>query len=214
MENENILQPINNVQNQPATEERKISNFWIRILALFLDGIFLGIFGFILGFLFSKVFIGLGSWGRLVGLAIALAYFGLLNSCLGGGQTLGQKITRIQVVDRDGKNISIGKSLLRSLILLLPFFLNGFTFPSSLSSSLIWGTVVVIIAGIIVFGIGGGIIYFYIFKYLNHPLSILILCSNHMLRFHRNIRISQNQMLNSTSSLYLYVSELLFRFLP
>lgn len=140
-------------------EDRPICGFWKRVLALFLDGIFLGIAGIVLGLLFGKQFAQMGGWGRLIGFVIALGYFGLLNSRFGKGQSLGKRITRIRVVGWDGECVSLRKSLLRATILELPFFLNGIMLSPSVLMSPI-GTII----GLIVFGVGGGVIYFYIFN--------------------------------------------------
>lgn len=140
-------------------EDRPICGFWKRILALFLDGVFLGIIGVLLGILFGKQFAQIGGWGRLVGFLIALGYFGVLNSYLGKGQSIGKRITKIRVIDEDGECISLNRSLLRSTVLELPFFLNGIMLAPSILMSPV-GTII----GLIIFGIGGGIIYFYIFN--------------------------------------------------
>ena len=44
----------------PQPENRIISGFWRRLLAFFLDGIFIGVFGFILGLFFFDFFAQIG----------------------------------------------------------------------------------------------------------------------------------------------------------
>ena len=73
----------------PQSTNRIISGFWRRLLAFLLDGIFIGILGFILGLFLFDFFAQIGGYGRIVGFCIALAYFGLLNSSVGKGQTIG-----------------------------------------------------------------------------------------------------------------------------
>ncbi len=137
-----------------------ISSFWKRILAMFLDSLVLGVVGMVLGLLFFDKFAQMGVWARLVGFPIAFLYFGILNSAIGNGQSLGKKIMKIRVADRDGKSISLGKSFLRTAILTIPFFLNGAMIPPSIVMSPVIGTVL----GLLIFGFGGGIVYLYIFN--------------------------------------------------
>ncbi|MHC4638261.1 MAG: RDD family protein [Planctomycetota bacterium] len=143
----------------PQLENRIISGFWRRSLACFLDGIFIGIVGFILGLYFFDFFAKIGGYGRLVGFCIALSYFGLLNSFVGKGQTIGKKIMKIEVVQRNGRHISLVRSLIRYAILSAPFFLNRLLIPPSVVQSPIGH-----IIGFVVFGFGGAVIYLYIFN--------------------------------------------------
>lgn len=106
-------------------QQRWIAPFWRRIGAIFLDTFILGLVGFLLGLFFKDEFVQLGGWGRLIGFAIALAYFGVMNSKLCNGQTIGKKLLDLQVVDRQNNTISLPKSLLRYLVLAVPFSLNG-----------------------------------------------------------------------------------------
>jgi len=109
-----------------------ISGFWIRILAFAVDIMLLGFFGRLLGLLFFKQFAELGQWGNLVGFPVALLYFGILNSKIGGGQTIGKKLLRIKVVGKNTDYIRLRASLLRSAILILPaIFPVPFKFSSA-----------------------------------------------------------------------------------
>jgi uncharacterized RDD family membrane protein YckC len=143
----------------PQPENKIISGFWRRLLAFFLDGIFIGIFGLILGLFFFDFFAQIGGYGRIVGFCIALAYFGLLNSSVGKGQTIGKKIMKIEVVERNGRHISLVHSSIRYAILSAPFFLNGLLIPPSVAQSPIG-----YIIGFVIFGFGGAVIYLYIFN--------------------------------------------------
>lgn len=51
----------------------------------------------------------------LLHFVIALAYFGLLNSRLTNGQTIGKKIFRIRTINSHGEPLGIPKSILRSI---------------------------------------------------------------------------------------------------
>ena len=136
-----------------------ISGFWRRFGAFILDSIILGIFGFLLGGVFEDQFVEIGSWGRLFGFAIALSYFGIMNSQITKGQTLGKMILNIRVVNTDNKPIGILHSFARYSILGLPFFLNGMLFTNEITDSL-W----VYPISFIVFGMGFSIAYLYLFN--------------------------------------------------
>lgn len=154
--------PLTSDITETASQESKskiIAGFWTRLLAFIIDGLLLGVVGFLLGLMFFDAFARLGGWGRLIGFIIALLYFGVLNSSHGKGQTIGKRITNIKIVDRDGQLIPLNKSFLRYTILALPFFLNGALMPPSVMMSALG-----VVIGMIIFGIGGAIIYLYIFN--------------------------------------------------
>ena len=102
-----------------------IAGFWKRLIALFIDLLILGGIGFLLGLFFESTFVEIGNLGKLMGFAIALSYFGVMNSQIAKGQTIGKRIAKIRVVDAEGLYINIPKSLLRYSVLSIPFFLNG-----------------------------------------------------------------------------------------
>src|ERR1700722_15306873 len=114
---------------------RIVSGFWRRVLALFLDSFVLGVFGWTFGFFLFDFFARLGGWGRLIGFGVALVYFGRFNSGLEKGKTIGKRIMGIEVIDSAGSHISLGRSLLRYLVLGVPFFLNGALLPGSILTS-------------------------------------------------------------------------------
>lgn len=143
----------------PLAAVRTISGFWKRLLAFILDSLLLGLAGFVLGLFLFDFFAKLGGWGRLFGFCVTLLYFGLLNSSIGRGQTIGKRIMKIEVVDKDGNHISPARSFLRYTVLGAPFFLNNALIPPSIVVSPIG-----YIIGIIVFGFSGAIIYLYIFN--------------------------------------------------
>ena len=136
-----------------------ICNFWMRILAFSIDMIILSIPVNIAAFIFQSQLARMGGWERLVGFVAVVVYFGILNSHFTNGQTFGKKVTRIRVVNINGKSISIGKSFFRAAILAIPLFLNGARIPPRILVSPLG----VIISGIVFGGIIG-IIYFYVFN--------------------------------------------------
>jgi len=143
----------------PAPVPAVISGFWRRVLALILDSILLGLVGALLGVFLFDFFASLGAWGRLLGFCIAVSYFGILNSSLGNGQSVGKRIAKIRVVDREGSTIALSRSLFRYVLLDVGFFLNGLLLPASIISS-----PVSTILSLIVFGWSGAIVYLYIFN--------------------------------------------------
>lgn len=105
--------------------DRKIAGFWRRLGAFVIDVILLGIAGMILGALFFDPFARMGEYAQLIGFAIALAYFGICNSRIGGGQTLGKRWLVVRVVDVHDQLLSLPRSLLRYTVLGLPLLANG-----------------------------------------------------------------------------------------
>lgn len=140
--------------------ERTIAGFWRRLGALVIDLILLGIVGWILGTLFFDALARMGANARLIGFAIALAYFGILNSRIGGGQTLGKRWLGVRVVDASGQLLTLPRSLLRYAVLGIPFFANGLPVDPSLAMSTPLG----FLLALIVFGGVFAIVYLYIFN--------------------------------------------------
>jgi uncharacterized RDD family membrane protein YckC len=138
-------------------EPARIAGFWRRLLGFLIDCLILGIVGLVIGSIFFDTFAALGGWGKLVGFTIALAYFGILNSSIGGGQTFGKRLVNIKVVNREGGPISIHRSLVRYVILGTPYFLNG-VMISAFALLLLPFISVVIFGGIF------AILYLYIFN--------------------------------------------------
>lgn len=78
---------------------------------------------------------------------------------MGKGQTIGKRIVKIKVIDRYGKETSVGRSFVRYVILGAPFFFNQAVIPQSAALTPMGYPVCFII-----FGIGGAIIYLYVFN--------------------------------------------------
>ena len=138
---------------------RWISGFWRRIGAFVIDSAILGGVGYGLGMIFEKQFVELGGWSRLVGFCIALAYFGIMNSRISGGQTLGKKVLKIKVVDGENQPIDVVRSFTRYSILGIPYFLNGAHFTSNALSSY-W----IYPLSFVIFGGMASTVYLYIFN--------------------------------------------------
>jgi len=93
--------------------------FWRRLLAFLLDMTLLKTILIIMSFFMYGFFSMLGYWGLVCGLGIFVLYFGLLNSEVGKGQTLGKKLFKIKVVNKDNGYISFKTSALRAAVLYL-----------------------------------------------------------------------------------------------
>ena len=153
-ESEIVAEPI-----EPIGELPPISGFWYRVGASVIDTLLLGMIGQIIGWTFSSVLFRVGPYGRFIGWIILLVYFGLLNSTVGKGQTVGKRLLKIAVRDSEGTSIKLGRSFLRAFVLTLPGILNGWQLPVFQPSSVLtWIQVVV------VFGIGSTLIYTMVFN--------------------------------------------------
>jgi uncharacterized RDD family membrane protein YckC len=142
-----------------ASPDRLVGSLWRRVIAFILDSIFVGVLGTVIALPFFDILSRLGAWGRLVGFCIAIAYFGVLNSRIGNGQTIGKRLLHLQVVDASGATISFSKALVRYAVLSAPFFLNGLALPLSRTPK-----PVLYLNGAIVFGLGAVTIYLILFN--------------------------------------------------
>ncbi|AYV22846.1 RDD family protein [Vibrio mediterranei] len=116
-------------------QEKWICGFWRRVGALVIDSLILGVFGSVIGLFLEDTFAQLGGWGRLIGFAVSITYFGVMNSSVSNGQTIGKKALNIRVVDSSNSAISLPKSFARYSFLAIPFSLNGAQIPNELSLS-------------------------------------------------------------------------------
>jgi RDD family len=98
----------------------------------------------------------LGDWGRALGFAIALIYFGAMDSALFDGRTIGKRIVGVKVVTSTGVPLSLGASMLRATIFCVPYFLNGAFIDAGAITS--WLLV------FLIFGVGISIVYLLLFN--------------------------------------------------
>jgi uncharacterized RDD family membrane protein YckC len=91
----------------------KVAGFWIRLAADALDAVVLFAVGWMLSLPLRATFERLGERAVFVGLAISMAYTGILQSRFGGGRTLGKKLLGLRVVRLDGTLMSLDRSLVR-----------------------------------------------------------------------------------------------------
>ena len=94
-----------------------------RIGALVIDVLVLHFIGLALIRLVPEALVNVGWAGPWLGLLVASLYFGLGASVLTGGRTVGKLILQLRVVDVTGPELSVGRALVRSAILLWPFVL-------------------------------------------------------------------------------------------
>jgi len=137
----------------------RAAGFWRRVFAFVIDGFLIGLVGFVLGLVLYDTLAQLGVWGRLVGFAIALPYFGLMNSRLAGGQTFGKRWLGIRAQGVDGSLLSVPRAFARYGLLAVPFFLNGAPLPIQFVTGA-WAY----LTSFLVFGLGLSILYLFVFN--------------------------------------------------
>jgi uncharacterized RDD family membrane protein YckC len=159
-----MASPPIDTQLTPATAITPIAGFWRRLVAFLVDLLILGAPTLVFGLALFRWAASLGEGGRLIGFFVALLYFGLLNSHIGGGQTPGKRLLGIRVIRRDGKALSTMRSILRFLVIAVPYFLNGLWFngdtaPTDLLQYLLFALLI-----FVVFGGLGAIAYLFVFN--------------------------------------------------
>ena len=147
----------------PAPESfpvnRAPASLWRRFLAFVVDGIILGVAVNLAALFLFEPLSHLGAWGRLVGFLVTLPYFAILDSTIGNGQTIGKRLLRVQVVDRAGNTISLGKSAWRYSLFAVPYFLNGILLPTSRTPG-----IASFLVELLIFGLGGATLYLLLFN--------------------------------------------------
>jgi len=129
----------NAIPDSPSVTEpvkpptRHIAGFWRRLFAFVVDGFLISIPSFFVGYTFYDFFCSSSVWAAVVGFAITLPYFAIMGSSIGTGQTLGQRLTGIEVVDGQGSHLSLDKSYLRYTVLLVPLLFGEAGLPSYLA---------------------------------------------------------------------------------
>ena len=96
-----------------------------RFGASLIDGLVLAALGFGLGLPLGDQFEAMGPWARLVGFAIAMLYFGAMESSLFQGRTLGKIALDLRVADLSGASLSLPRASLRAGIFWAPLLASG-----------------------------------------------------------------------------------------
>lgn len=143
---------------QDAPTIPPVAGFWRRLAAWLVDTLILGLIGQLISLLFSTLLFQIGPYGRPLGLLLILPYFGVMNSKIGGGQTIGKRLMKIAVRDESNSPISLARSLGRITLIALPALFNGWALPIFESPVLSW------FVSLLVFGLGGSIVYTMVFN--------------------------------------------------
>ncbi len=106
---------------------KMLAGFWIRVFADLIDIAVLWAVAMLLGFVMESWFVKLGNSGVWLGLLISIAYFVPLQSGLGNGQSLGKRALGIQVLDINGRPLTLAKSFLRYLVIAYVGYFGVFT---------------------------------------------------------------------------------------
>jgi uncharacterized RDD family membrane protein YckC len=146
------------VRRKPAFSFPPIAGFWRRLFAWLLDIVILGLIGQLLSLLFSSFLFSIGPYGRPIGLVFTIPYFGIMNSEIGGGQTLGKRLMKIAVRNKDNHPIELGRSIIRILLLAVPSLFNQWAIPPLQNPVVQW------LVAVVVFGLGGATIYLMVFN--------------------------------------------------
>ncbi len=105
-----------------------------RTIAFIIDILTLVALGRVISVIAGKWLLGFGENGWWIGLIISALYFAIFDSSVGGGKTLGKRLTGIKVKGVSGKEISFLDALLRFVPFGLIFaieFSTRFTDPTS-----------------------------------------------------------------------------------
>ena len=125
------LLPVTSAGVQPPTNTT-ICGFWRRIAALVIDWVILAIPLEVFGWSFFGKLSQIGDRAAVIGILVAVTYFGILGSSMGNGQTIGMRVCSIKVVDADGRLLTLPRSLVRYSILWIPLALSGAAMPNIL----------------------------------------------------------------------------------
>jgi len=103
--------------------------FWKRFFAFVIDSTILGIVGAMLCFAFHNQLLAMGNFATLIGFVLFLLYYGIQNSVLCKGQTIGKRIFKIKIVSENGEYLTLFRSILRSFILTPILIFNNIIIP-------------------------------------------------------------------------------------
>jgi uncharacterized RDD family membrane protein YckC len=102
----------------PAISAPRHAGFWIRVLAFLVDGLAIGVIVSAVtlgraGIAIYDHWLELVTWRTFLETVVGFAYFTVLWSAIGGGQTLGMRLFGLHVVGTDGRPIGYGASVVR-----------------------------------------------------------------------------------------------------
>lgn len=94
-----------------------------RAVAISFDFLIIALAASLLSFVFGDVYSRMGIWGSLIGTIFSILYFGILNSSIGQGQTIGKRMLNLRVTQYNGTYLSFHQAAARFSIHWL-FFIN------------------------------------------------------------------------------------------
>jgi uncharacterized RDD family membrane protein YckC len=95
----------------PAAVTGAKAGFWIRLVAIFIDGIIVGVVNTAIGAILALNTNGRSGLQILLGLAYYVYFWSSASPW--PGQTIGSKLLNLRVVRTDGSNLDIGQALIR-----------------------------------------------------------------------------------------------------
>jgi uncharacterized RDD family membrane protein YckC len=131
--------------------------FWRRVAAFFIDAVLLGLVGAFVGWALGNWLVGVGQWGRLIGVVIAGAYLVPANSRVFAGQTIGMRVLKTRVQTLSGELLSPGRSAMRYLAFAVPYFCNGLFITLHDAPSWVELSVGAVLGTILIVGILGNV---------------------------------------------------------
>lgn len=152
-------QPTSPTQPTASPNESSVAGFWQRVGAATIDTFLLAVLGGVVGLVFREKLMELGPQTRWLGLIPMLGYFGIMNSNLTGGQTLGKRILKIKLVDQNARPIAVPNSFFRASLLSAPVIANGAILNIETGAEIIGA-----VLAAIVFWIGPANIYLFLFN--------------------------------------------------
>lgn len=94
-----------------------------RAVAISFDFLIIALAASLLSFVFGDVYSRMGTWGSIIGTIFSVLYFGILNSSIGQGQTIGKRMLNLRVTHYNGTYLSFHQAAARFSIHWL-FFIN------------------------------------------------------------------------------------------
>jgi uncharacterized RDD family membrane protein YckC len=108
-----------------------------RLLAIIIDLIVLAAASYIVGYILMENSLANGFIPITVSALLIIGYFAIGNSNLLNGATYGKRKMKIKVTGEDNEPINLGKSLIRSLLLIGPFILLEYLDEIEINSSIL-----------------------------------------------------------------------------
>ncbi|WP_158583876.1 RDD family protein [Salinibius halmophilus] len=141
------------------------AGFWRRFSAFVVDCLIVALLGLLIGMALHDWLASIGGYARLVGFVVAVAYFGVLDSNLLKGQTLGKWMFGISVRSASGAYVALPVALLRAAIVATPWMLNGAPIPTAVLFS-----VVGMLVSALIFGLAVGSVYWFVANRRTHQM--------------------------------------------